>query len=221
MRILNIEARSDINVLPAVKKALPQLDKKIGLVTTVQHIGELAKVKKLLESKGKQVFMGKGTTYEGQVLGCNVKAATKIESKVDCFLYIGTGEFHPLGVALETDKKVIVANPSCNYVKVISEAEKRKYLAKKAARMAKAKDCSVFGLFVSTKPGQNRIKEAEKVKTKLEKQGKEAYIFLGDLISPLELLNFPQIDCWVNTACPRIVDDQESYDKLIVNYDEI
>lgn len=210
MKTLFIEARSDVDILPVIRKALPR-ESKIGLITTVQHIGELSKAKKFLESKGKKVFIGKGTTYPGQVLGCNVKAAKIIESKIDCFLYIGSGEFHPLG--LETDKKIIIANP---FSKQIREIDNKKYLAKKAARMAKAKDCKNFGIIVSTKLGQNNMQIAEKLKKKLN-----GFIFLTDNIRAEDLMNFPQIDCWVNTACPRIVDDQESFNRLIVNYDEV
>ncbi len=216
MKVLNIEARSDVDVLPVVRKALPELGKKVGLITTVQHIKELPKAKKFLESRGKKIFIDKGTTYEGQVLGCNVKAATEVESKVDCFLYIGTGEFHPLGVALETNKKVITADPFSEQVREISEEEKKKYLAKKAARIDKAKDCKNFGILISIKLGQYKMEIAEKIKKKL---GKGAHIFLADNIRAEDLMNFPQIDCWVNTACPRIVDDDLG--KLIVNWDEI
>ena len=80
-----------------MKKLLP---KKVGLVTTVQHKHELKKIKELIEKTGKKTVIG------GQILGCDVNAAKKIKSKVDAFLYIGSGEFHPLGVALETNKKV-------------------------------------------------------------------------------------------------------------------
>ena len=35
------------------------------------------------------------------------------------------------------------------------------------------------------------------------------------------LRNFPKIECWISTACPRMVDDQDLYNKPIVNVEEL
>ena len=50
---------------------------------------------------------------------------------------------------------------------------------------------------------EGALKEAETLKKKLEKSNKEVYLFLSNNINPAEFENFP-IDCWVNTACPRL-----------------
>ena len=39
---------------------------------------------------------------EGQVLGCNTSSAGAVMEDIDCFLFVGTGSFHPLAVALAT-----------------------------------------------------------------------------------------------------------------------
>jgi 2-(3-amino-3-carboxypropyl)histidine synthase len=99
--VVFIEARSNIDVLPAAKSALSLLRSgKVGLITTVQHVHKLDDVAALLREHGKEAVIGKGdmrVNYPGQVLGCNFTAA-----RVDCdeFLYIGGGVFHPLGVAI-------------------------------------------------------------------------------------------------------------------------
>ena len=41
--------------------------------------------------KGKQ-------KYKAQILGCDTTAAEKIKDKVDAYLYIGTGKFHPIAL---------------------------------------------------------------------------------------------------------------------------
>ena len=105
MKTLFIEAKSKAEIMPAVKKAVKLLPKNIGLVTTIQHKHLMDKAKDFLVKKGFNVFTG------GTVLGCNASNAAKIKGKVDAFLYIGSGEFHPIEVALETGKKIIVANP--------------------------------------------------------------------------------------------------------------
>jgi diphthamide biosynthesis enzyme Dph1/Dph2-like protein len=62
-------------------------------------------------------------------------------------------------------------------------------------------------LELSIKPGQYYYEETLKVKDKLEKSGKKVYLFIGDTIDILQLLNFPYIDFWIFSACPRLIDD--------------
>ncbi len=202
--VVFIEARSDIDVLPAVRAALPLLNaKKVGLITTVQHVHKLEEACGFLKEHGKDCVIGKGdsrTVHPGQILGCNFAAA-----RVDCeeYLYIGGGFFHPLGVAIATGKRVIAADP---YMKEAVEVEPEKFLRKRSGYMAKAMDAKVFGIIVSTKKGQHRMPLAQKLKEIAGKHGKKCFIILMDLVTPEQLLAF-KADAYVNTACPRITID--------------
>ena len=69
------------------------------------------------------------------------------------------------------------------------------------------------GIIVSTKPGQEKLKKAFELKNKLK--DKNCHVFLADTIDPAEFENFPFIECWVNTACPRFADEK----KGVVNYE--
>ena len=78
-----------------------------------------------------------------------------------------------------------------------------------------------FAILVSTKEGQNRISEAERIKKELEKKGKSANIYSMDLISQESMLGI-NAEAYINTACPRIsIDDHLSYKKPIINYPEV
>ena len=72
---------------------------------------------------------------------------------------------------------------------------------------------------VSLKPGQYSYKKAEEIKNKLKQQGKDCFIFVFDTLDSNELNNFPFIDFWVNTLCPRIADDKDK--KNIIDMSEI
>ena len=111
MKSLFIEARYRNPVF--IGSNVLKLPEKIGLVTTVQFIEDLKNIKKEIEKKGKKIFTGRGrhTVYDGQVLGCDVNSAVSVCRNVDAFLYIGSGEFHPLAVALNTGKDVFTFNP--------------------------------------------------------------------------------------------------------------
>ena len=225
MKTLFIEARSDVNVLAAVKKNLVQLKtfKKLGVFTTVQHVGQLSAVESFLKSQGITVFskkslkladqQGPKATYCGQLLGCDATAA-KIMN-VDTFLYIGSGEFHPLAIAIASDKPVFKLNPFTKQLTTLAETDKRKWLARQAARIDKLKYAKKVGIILSTKPGQYKPKLAEK----LQKQFKNSYLFISDMVTSYDLMNFPDIDAWINTACPRLVEDK--WPKTFLNASEV
>jgi len=221
MKILFAEAHSNKEILPVAEKTLKELDKlnSIGLITTVQFIRQLDKVKELFKKKGEKVVIAQGNhcVYPGQILGCDVGACLKLDA--DCFLYIGTGEFHPLGLAVKTNKPVFKADPFTEQVSQISEEQRNLWLKKQAARLSKFNDARKIGILVSTKIGQ--FKDPTKLKEKIEDKGKEAHIFLTETINPQELENFSDIEAWINTACPRLVDDQGLYKKPIVNFTEL
>jgi diphthamide biosynthesis enzyme Dph1/Dph2-like protein len=193
MKTLFIPAKAefDLNEL----KNFDEMPKGLGLVTTIQFLDELPKIKKFLEQKGKKAEIG------GQIIGCNVKNAEKIKDKIDAFLYIGTGHFHP-GALLDLGKDVYLANG------------KKVELKKSKGLLAKFHASNNIGVIVSTKPGQQRLKWADELKEKYK--NKNFYIFVCDSLDFTQLENFPFIECWVNTACPRIADDIR-----VLNYEDI
>ena len=111
MKIMMVEGRYTGNIdLSNLDASI--LPKTIGLATTVQFLDYVDEIKNYLESKGKEIFIDKmGQKYEGQLLGCDHGGAEKIKDKVDAFLYVGTGVFHPLGIAINIDKEVFCYDP--------------------------------------------------------------------------------------------------------------
>lgn len=195
-------------------------EKRIGLISTLQFLDSLEKAKKFLEKKGKTVKIGKGNSNPGQILGCDISSAKSIENQVDAFLFIGSGKFHPLGLALETEKPVYALDIEKNELINLNEL-KQKFLKQKYAAIALAKSAKKFGIFVSVKPGQLNLKLAEKIKRKLEEKNKKAYILIFNEIKP-EKLEGLELDCYINTACPRIaIENRTDFKKPILNPDEI
>jgi 2-(3-amino-3-carboxypropyl)histidine synthase len=242
MKILFIEAKADKDFTSVIAKSLKSIpEKRIGLISTVQFTNQLEKVKKTFEDNNKVVVIGKpsgSAVLDGQILGCDVSSATNVINEVDCFLYLGTGNFHPFGilakpnlnevqmgaakqkVSLATDKPLYVLDPFTEKLRGITKEEKQKLWKKQVLRLEQFKACRTIGIIVSTKLGQCRLQaEPEELKEKLEKQGKKVYLFVCDNITNSELLNFPRIEGWVNTACPRLADDV--FDKPFVNACEL
>jgi 2-(3-amino-3-carboxypropyl)histidine synthase len=219
-----VEARATIKVDDAVEKSLPLLEKwrKIGLATTIQHVQTLDNVKEILLHTGKTVIIGDAghVNYPGQVVGCNYSNAKSITSDVEAFLFIGGGRFHALGVALSTSRPTIVADPYEKRAYSVNE-EARKVLKQRWASIEEAKKAKTFAVLVGLKPGQKRLEEALNIKTKLEKNGKTTHIFAVRNIHPEVLMEFPTVDSYVNTACPRIsLDDTSKFQKPVLTINE-
>lgn len=193
-----------------------KLPEKIGLVTTVQFLDYVNEIINFLESHNKIVFTDKQRQkYDAQLLGCDQGAAIKTDDKVDAFLYIGTGKFHPLGVALRTTKEVYCYDPihAINYK--ISQKEVEEYSKHRKGAYLKFLASKEIGVLVSIKPGQNNFRKAIELKEKIK--DKNFYIFAFDTLDFNQIENFPFIGCWVNTACNRILDDYGKFPKPLID----
>ena len=205
MKSLFIPARYTGKVL-LNQSMIDKLPKKIGLLATSQFLLCLKELKTQLEKSGREVFIGKSLQgSDGQILGCDVSSSTCIEEMVDAFLYVGSGEFHPRGVAIKTSKEIFTFNPVTGGFSPIERKEIEAYKKKKKSAYLKFLYSKRIGIIVSLKQGQNNLRKAMELKKTLK--DKEVYVFIAETIDFSQLNNFPFIECWINTACPRIDED--------------
>lgn len=196
-KVMFIPAKGSFDCKHINLKALEKSGfKKLGLISSIQFVDELEKVKKFLEGEGYDCFVG------GQILGCRVEKAYKIKNKVDAFLYIGDGLFHPTAL-YRTQKPIFLYDGN-----ELKEPKKNKTALLKFLHGEK------IGVIVSTKHGQSFMNWTENLKKLFP--DKNYYIFLCDTLDYKEMVNFNFIDAWVNTACNRIADDI-----VAVNYEDI
>ncbi|HLC96995.1 MAG TPA: diphthamide synthesis protein [Candidatus Nanoarchaeia archaeon] len=204
MKTVFMESRytGPVNLRKLVQENLPD---KIGLITTVQFLDCIPAIKKKLA--GKEVLMAKGRqAYPSQLLGCDADPANLIADKVDCFLYVGTGKFHPIKAAIDNIKPVFALDPVTGIFNRITQKETDAYLKKKKGAMLRFLSATNIGVLVSTKVGQHyHINLLDKLKEKYPQ--KHFYIFICDTVDYTQLNNFPFVEAWVNTACPRIDED--------------
>lgn len=200
-------------------------NKRVGLFTTVQFLKQFEQLESFLKENGKDINVGESdyrALKRGQVLGCDPKAALVNEANVDCYVYLGSGVFHPLGVALKTEKPVFIANPLSGEVEQMSPELIRSYKIRIKDMLREFWKKQKIGILVCTKPGQSDPIAAEEARKMLESKGKQVYMFLFETIVPEELLNFNDVEAWVNTACHRITtDDAERVGRPIVEIEDI
>jgi len=219
-----IEARASVNVEEAVEKALPLLKKwrRIGLTTTVQHVQTLDIVRELLVKDGKTVAIGDAgrLSYAGQVLGCDYSNAKSVAKNVDAFLFVGGGKFHALGVALSTMKPTVVADPYEGRGFSVDD-EAQKIVRQRWASIEQASEAKSFAVVVGLKLGQKRLEQALQIKQKLEEKGKSVCLLAANEIVPEVINEFPWVEAYVNTACPRVsLDDASRFRKPVLTVDE-
>jgi len=212
MRSLFIESRRKFDESEINFNLLDKIPGKIvSLTATIQYIGLIPKVKKYLESEGKKVLLKRGAYCEGHIIGCNSSA---FDINADTFLVITDGKFHAMNNAIQLQKEVYIFNTKS--LEKIEQKEIEQHNRKTEGKKKIFLTSTKVGIIVSSKWGQHN-KNAEKIKEKIKKLGKEVYIFEADNIVLSELENFPTIQIWVNTACFGVAGD----DKRIINLTDI
>ncbi|RLI95822.1 MAG: diphthamide biosynthesis enzyme Dph2 [Candidatus Aenigmatarchaeota archaeon] len=193
----------------------------ICLVTTAQYISAIEPAKRFLEEHGKKVYVGQPSLakHPGQILGCDHSAAEPFDNMVDCFLFLGTGRFHPLGLAAKVKKTVLVLDFETSVLENMN-SERDMMVRIKTMQIEKAKEMKRFGVLVSTKPGQSHPGTAEKVKKRLKGKGKDARILVMDQITPEKILGM-KIDALVNCSCPRLSEDFRQFKKPILDPEDV
>jgi len=205
MKILYIPAIQKNLASKLSKSEINKLPKKLLLLYSIQYKELASIIKKQLEASKIKIEKFQ------QVLGCsNINNKNQLP-----VLFIGTGEFHLINLYLQSP--IIYVVKADKIVKVL-ESEVNRFRMRRKAALTKFLSAENIGILVSTKPGQENLKQAEILKKQLEKKRKQAnvYIFISDEIIPSQFENF-NIDSWVNTACSGLAYDNPS----VINIAEI
>ncbi|MFH1511499.1 MAG: diphthamide synthesis protein [Candidatus Woesearchaeota archaeon] len=190
MKKLFVHARSGASVCLTgkQKRCLPR---PVTIVSTIQH-------SHLLQPLAKQLT---NASIGGVILGCDYRNALR---KTGCYLFVGTGLFHPLMLGLKSGKPVYTLNPNDWMISRVDDCQLESLQRKRKASLVRFLHSRVIGILVSTKPGQEKLRKALSLQQRLKKK---SYILLSDSVDVNALENFPFVDCFVNTACPRLVED--------------
>ncbi len=213
-----------------LSKLVEQLNKRncrnIGILAVIQHSHNIPELKELLSSKGFNPIVGipkYDVMVDGQVLGCEYSAATRIADKVDCFTIISGGMFHALGVFLATRKPVLKIDPYENKI-IDTTDEGRKLLMKRYGVIMKALDMRNLGIINGGKPGQHRPWLVDIIVRKAQRKNIRTYIFIADELNKniLRNVDISEIDAYTVVSCPRLpIDDLYDYEKPVLTPGEV
>lgn len=220
-----IEAKAKVGIKEAIEKAVSLLKcwDNIGLITTIQHAHMLNEARELLLKAGKTIAIGDTgqLKHAGQVIGCDYSNAKSVSKDVEAFLFVGGGRFHAIGATLATAKPTIVADPFEKRAYSIEKAA-QKIIRQRWASICEAEKAKSFGVLIGLKPGQKRFDTAIEMKKKLEKNGRKATLLAAREITPNALMQFSDIEAFVNTACPRVaLDEASKFLKPVLTFNEV
>jgi 2-(3-amino-3-carboxypropyl)histidine synthase len=216
--VVMIDAFDDISFKKIAEKCVNILKgKTISLITDSQHLHQIEPVKKILETGGIKVKIGKGKGQlnDGQVFGCEFYPASETKETVDANVFLGQSNFHAAGIALSTNKPTYVLDPYFNEIREVTEFA-NKLQRKATLAIYKAAEAKTFGIIVGLKEGQLSKLTALKFKRELEKEGKEVQLFALTNITNERLQNIKGIDAFIQVACPRISTDNH-FDKPLLS----
>ncbi|MFA7576362.1 MAG: diphthamide biosynthesis enzyme Dph2, partial [archaeon] len=193
---------------------------KINLVTTIQYLENIKTIIELLLKENIIVVESKESlrVKKHMILGCD---ASTIINQTEPIIFIGDGVFHANNLGfINNGQDVIVISPISKSVQKIEITDT--FLRKRYAAIGICKHANKFGILVSTKQGQIRLAIARNIKKKLEENGKKAYILVSDYVKQ-EYLEGIKVDCYVNTACPRLVYDDGTiaFKKPVISVTEV
>lgn len=221
--VIYINVKDILNLNPLLEKSLKFLEKykTIGLSYSIQHKHDLENIKKFYKGAGKDVVLSKkkGTNaYEGHITGCNYQGLKEIQDKVDCFVIIGN-QFHSMGATLAVKKPVILIDVYNNDVRTM-EGLRDKILKQRVISIEKLREAKNIGIIIGMKCGQ-KFGSPKILIEKLKEQGKNVITITMGELTPDKIMNFYNIDAFIELACPRIaIDDFASYSKPILTFKE-
>lgn len=210
----------DVAALARAVKAAG-VPRRLGLVASIQHMDLVDSFARSLQQEGFEVHRGEGDrrlAYPAQALGCNYTTAEAVETAVEAFLFLGTGQFHPLGLAFAVDRPVFAADPLRGTVE--PPIDRAGLIARRQLLVAKCRGARRFGILTSTFAGQDRSGTARALQDRARRSGRDAEIFVFGRLDPGDLVG-RDVDAFVNTACPRIaLDDGALYDRPMLTVPE-
>ncbi len=205
--------------------------KTIGLYASIQFCNNLDTVKKQLQKAKINISTSRPdrTHAQSQLLGCDnyhfsLNLAEKELLEIDAYLYVGDGKFHPLALVygqkdLPEMKGIVCNDPIQKKMTLLGVKDVQGILRKYKSSLMKFLSAQNVGVIITVKPGQEQMRPSFVLEKKFP--DKKFYYFVDNTISFNQLENFPFIDVWVNTACPRIgLDDQKQFRKGVINVND-
>ncbi|EME89557.1 uncharacterized protein MYCFIDRAFT_26269 [Pseudocercospora fijiensis CIRAD86] len=176
----------------------------IAMVGTIQFNATLHGTSQQLRSAGYNIIVPQIMPLsKGEILGCTSPHLTK-EQAVDLILYLGDGRFH-----LES---AMIHNPSIPAYRYDPYSRRLTHetydhdtlLSDRSNALTQAKKARKWGLILGSLGRQGNPHTMTLIENHLREQGITWVNLLLSEIFPGKLAMMPDVECWVQVACPRL-----------------
>ncbi|KAM6239598.1 2-(3-amino-3-carboxypropyl)histidine synthase subunit 1 isoform 3-T3 [Spheniscus humboldti] len=186
----------------------------LALVSTIQFVSTVQAASQELRSQYKVCVPQCKPLSPGEILGCT---SPRLAQNTDAIVYLGDGRFH-----LES---IMIANPGIPayrydpYSKVFSQEhyghERMRRARQDAIRTAAS--ARRWGLILGTLGRQGSPGILQHLESRLRALGRPFVRVLLSEIFPSKLRLLPDVDAWVQVACPRLsIDWGEAFSKPLL-----
>ncbi|XP_044104095.1 2-(3-amino-3-carboxypropyl)histidine synthase subunit 1 [Neovison vison] len=188
------------HLLDSIRLTFPPAT-SLALVSTIQFVSTLQAAAQELRAEYHVSVPQCKPLSPGEILGCT---APQLPREVEAVVYLGDGRFH-----LES---VMIANPGVPayrydpYSKVLSREhyDHQRMQANRQEAIATARSAKSWGLILGTLGRQGSPKILEHLESRLQALGLPFLRLLLSEIFPSKLNLLPEVDVWVQVACPRL-----------------
>lgn len=177
--------------------------KTIAMVGTIQFNATLHGLKPVLERAGYKVLIPQITPLsKGEILGCTSPQLAK--DQIDLLLYLGDGRFH-----LESAMIHNPTIPAYRYDPYSRTLSRETYYhdemhSLRRDAIATAKSARKWGIILGSLGRQGNPHTMGMIENYLHDRGIPFVNILLSEIFPGKLASMPDVECWVQIACPRL-----------------
>jgi len=177
------------------------LGSRLALVSTIQFVAALQSARQELSPEFTVNTPQCKPLSPGEILGCT---SPRLEENTDAVIYLGDGRFH-----LES---IMIHNPTVSayrydpYSKLFTR-EQYDHQTMRQARLAAidaAREAGTVGLILGTLGRQGSPTVMQNLNQQLLACGRQVVTVLLSEIFPDKLSLMPDVDAWVQVACPRL-----------------
>ena len=203
------------------EKLIKELPERIILFTTIQYHNQLPEWQKVLENLGKKVttVKPKHSIAPGHLLGCGTEEWEEAKD-ADAFLYVGDGLFHPKALVVHNNLPVWCYDPKREEYFAMKDEDIERAKKRQLGAIKKFYSSEKIGVLLTIKSGQQRVQMSQKLKEKFPE--KKFYFVIFETLNFNALEDYPFVQCWINTMCPRIgLDDTNKMQQPVLNIGEL
>ncbi|KAM4699423.1 2-(3-amino-3-carboxypropyl)histidine synthase subunit 1 isoform 1-T2 [Discoglossus pictus] len=173
----------------------------LAFVSTIQFVPALQAAYHALRAEYQVTIPQCKPLSPGEILGCT---SPRLEKSVDAVVYLGDGRFHLESVMISNpDTKAYRYDP---YSKVFSREyyDHSTMLKARGEAIEAATGAKTWGLILGTLGRQGSPKILEHLESRLQALGCRYVRLLLSEIFPNKLKLFPEVEAWIQIACPRL-----------------